>query len=73
MSAFEEVIQKAKTVSEQEERIKLYEQAQTIFKEEAPWVTIAHSIVFKPVRKEVVDYKINPFGTHIFYGVDLQE
>lgn len=70
---FEELIQKAKTVSEQEERIKLYEQAQTIFKEEAPWVTIAHSIVFKPVRKEVVDYKINPFGTHIFYGVDLQE
>ena len=70
---FEDLIQEAKTSSELEDRIKLYEQAQVIFKEEAPWVTIAHSIVFKPVRKEVVDYKINPFGTHIFYGVDLKE
>ena len=54
------------------ERTELYEQAQVIFKEEAPWVTIAHSIVFMPVRKEVVGYKIDPFGGHVFYGVDLE-
>ena len=47
--------------------------AQEIFKEEAPWVTVAHSIVFQPVRKEVVDYRIDPFGGNIFYGVDLKE
>ncbi len=70
---FEDLIQKAKTVSEKEDRIKLYQQAQTVFKEEAPWVTIAHSNVFKPVRKEVVDFRINPLGTHVFYGVDLAE
>ena len=50
---------------------RLYEEAQMVFKEEAPWVTIAHSVVFKPVRKEVVDFKIDPFGGHVFYGVDL--
>ena len=54
------------------ERTKLYEQAQVIFKEEAPWVTIAHSVVFKPVRKEVVDFRIDPFGGHVFNGVDLK-
>ncbi|MCG8596564.1 MAG: ABC transporter substrate-binding protein [Kiloniellales bacterium] len=70
---FEDLIQKAKTASEKEDRIRLYKEAQTIFKEEAPWVTIAHSNVFKPVRKEVVDFRINPLGTHVFYGVDLQE
>ena len=70
---FEDLIQKAKTVSEQEDRVELYKQAQTVFKEEAPWVTIAHSNVFKPVRKEVVDFRINPLGTHVFYGVDLKE
>ena len=59
-------------VSDVEERTKLYEQAQVVFKEQAPWATIAHSIVFKPVRKEVVDFKIDPFGGHIFYGVDLK-
>jgi dipeptide transport system substrate-binding protein len=28
--------------------------------------------VFMPMRKEVVGYKIDPFGGHIFYGVDLK-
>jgi dipeptide transport system substrate-binding protein len=42
-----------------------------LFKEQAPWVTIAHSIVFKPIRKEVEGFKISPFGHHYFYGVDL--
>ena len=69
---FEDLIQKAKVVSDSAERTKLYEQAQVVFKEQAPWATIAHSIVFKPIRNEVVDFKIDPFGGHVFYGVDLK-
>lgn len=69
---FEDLIQKAKTVTDIDERTKLYEEAQVIFKEQAPWVTIAHSKVFMPVRKEVQDYRISPLGLHIFYGVDLR-
>ncbi|GAB4347982.1 MAG: ABC transporter substrate-binding protein [Gammaproteobacteria bacterium] len=69
---FEDLIQKAKQISDVAERTKLYQKAQLIFKEEAPWVTIAHSVVFKPVRKEVVDFRIDPFGGHPFYGVDLK-
>lgn len=70
---FEDLIQKAKTVSDPAERTKLYEEAQVVFKEQAPWATIAHSVVFKPVRKEVSGFKIDPFGGHIFYGVDIAE
>lgn len=69
---FEDLIQKAKVVADPAERTKLYEQAQVVFKEQAPWATIAHSVVYEPIRKEVVDYKIDPFGGHIFYGVDLK-
>jgi len=69
---FEDLIQKAKVVSDPAERTKLYEQAQIVFKEQAPWATIAHSVVSKALRKEVVDFKIDPFGGHIFYGVDLK-
>jgi dipeptide transport system substrate-binding protein len=69
---FDDLLVKAKRTSDIAERTKLYEQAQVIFKEEAPWVTIAHSIVFVPVRKEVVGFKIDPLGIHRFYGVDLQ-
>ena len=70
---FDELVQQAKTVSDQDERAKLYEEAQLVFKEQAPWATIAHSVVYQPVRNEVEDWKIDPFGGNIFYGVSLAE
>ncbi|MGP1682655.1 MAG: ABC transporter substrate-binding protein, partial [Giesbergeria sp.] len=69
---YEDVVLKAKTVTDQAERAKLYEQAQVIFKEQAPWFTIAHAVQLKPVRKEVVDFKLSPFDRNNFYGVDLK-
>ncbi len=69
---FEDLIQKAKVVSDPAERTKLYEEAQIVFKSQAPWATIAHSVVFMPLAKNVVNFKIDPFGGHIFYGVDLK-
>ncbi|MDT7515324.1 ABC transporter substrate-binding protein [Rhodoferax mekongensis] len=69
---FEDLVQKAKVVSNPAERTKLYEKAQVIFKEQAPWFTIAHAVQLKPVRKEVVDFKLSPFGRHTFYGVDMK-
>ncbi len=69
---FEDLIQKAKITSDQAERTKLYGEAQVIFKEQAPWATIGHSLVSEPLRKEVVNYKVDPLGGHIFYGVDLK-
>ncbi|MGB4585246.1 MAG: ABC transporter substrate-binding protein [Rhodoferax sp.] len=68
---FEDLIQKAKVVSNPAERTKLYEQAQVIFKQQAPWFTIAHAVQIKPVRKEVIGFKLSPFGRHNFYGVDM--
>ncbi len=69
---FDELVVKAKTISDQGERTKLYEQAQVVFKRESPWFTIAHAVQLKPIRKEVVDFKLSPFGRHTFYGVDLK-
>jgi len=70
---FEDLVQKAKVVSSVAERTKLYEKAQVIFKEQAPWFTIAHAVQLKPVRKEVIDFKLSPFGRHSFYGVDIKQ
>ena len=69
---FDDLLKQAKITSDVAERTRLYEKAQVIFKEQAPWVTIAHSVVFKPMRKEVVNFKIDPFGGHVFYGVDIK-
>jgi dipeptide transport system substrate-binding protein len=70
---FNDLLVRAKQTANVEQRTQLYQSAQLVFKDEAPWITIAHSIVFKPVRKEVVDFKIDPFGGHVFYGVDLKQ
>jgi dipeptide transport system substrate-binding protein len=69
---FDELVVKAKTVTNPAERTKLYEKAQVIFKEQAPWFTIAHAVQLKPIRKEVIDFKLSPFGRHTFYGVDMK-
>jgi dipeptide transport system substrate-binding protein len=69
---FDELVLKAKTVTNPAERTKLYEKAQVIFKEQAPWFTIAHAVQIAPVRKEVLDYKLSPFARHTFYGVDMK-
>jgi len=69
---YEDLVSKAKVVTNTAERTKLYEQAQRIFKEQAPWFTIAHAVQIKPIRKEVVDFRLSPFGRHTFYGVDMR-
>ncbi len=70
---FDDKLLQARTLSEKQDRQKLYEEMQAIQKEEAPDVIIAHSTVFEPVSKKVVDWKISPFGRHEFYGVDVTE
>lgn len=69
---FEDLILKAKQVTDQGERAKLYEEAQVIFKDQAPWATIAHSVVFMPMNNNVKGYKVHPLGGHIFYGVSVE-
>ncbi|QFZ82148.1 ABC transporter substrate-binding protein [Variovorax paradoxus] len=69
---YEDLVVKAKSTVKQADRDALYKKAQVIFKEQAPWFTIAHAVQLKPVRKEVVDFKLSPFGRHTFYGVDIK-
>ncbi|MFZ1814553.1 MAG: ABC transporter substrate-binding protein, partial [Rhizobiaceae bacterium] len=59
---FDDLTNKAKQVSDQAERTKLYEEAQVVFKREAPWATIAHSVVFMPMSTKVTGYKMDPLG-----------
>ncbi len=70
---FQALIEKAKVVSDIEERTKLYEEAQVVFKREAPWATIAHSVVFIPTSKKVSGFVIDPLGYHRFDDVDIAE
>jgi dipeptide transport system substrate-binding protein len=70
---FQAAIVKAAEITDQAERTKLYQDAQKIVAAQTPWLNIAHSTVFEPVRKSVSGYKISPFGTHEFQNVDIAE
>ena len=69
---YDALINKAKQTANVAERTKLYEQAQVVFKREAPWVPMAHSVVYQPMLQNVEGFKMSPLGTVQFYGVSLK-
>jgi ABC-type transport system substrate-binding protein len=60
-------IDRARVTTDIRQRTKFYEDAQRIFKEQVPWVTIAHSIAFKAARKGAEGFKVSPFGVIEFH------
>ena len=70
---FNDDMAKALLLTDQAERTKLYQDAQKIHHAQVPWLNVAHSTVFEPVRKEVTGYKVSPLGAHEFQNVDLTE
>jgi len=69
--AFDDLVNRAVTLTDKGERTKLYEQAQVIMREESPFFLIAHSVAYQPMRKGVTGYTMSPFSRHIFDHVDV--
>ncbi|PTM97764.1 ABC transporter substrate-binding protein [Mycoplana dimorpha] len=70
---FDDLMTKAKVTADVAERTKYYEEAQVIFKREAPWNTLDHSLVVMPMSKKVSGFMMDPLGIHRFDGVDIAE
>ncbi len=70
---YDDLVTRAKLTVGQEERTRLYAEAQQVFKREAPWFPIAHSVVMMGVRRNVTGFTIDPVGRHLFTGVDLTD
>jgi dipeptide transport system substrate-binding protein len=68
---FDARLVKAKTLTDQAQRTKLYEEMQVIEHEEAPDMKIAHSTVYEALSARVTGFKQSPFGRHEFTGVDI--
>jgi len=66
---FTGLIKEAKETFDQEKRVELYREAQEVFHEEAPWVPLAHSVVYAPVKNSVMDFVLYPTGSRKFYNV----
>jgi ABC-type transport system substrate-binding protein len=70
---FNNLILEAKETFDRDERTELYEQAQVIFHEEAPWIPVAHSVVTEPMQPYVMDFKLSPVGKRVFHQVWLDK
>jgi len=70
---YDALVTQARRLTDRGERERLYREAQVIFNREAPWVPIAHSVVFMATRAEVQGFVMDPLGRHAFEGVSLKE
>jgi dipeptide transport system substrate-binding protein len=70
---FSALLSKAKQTADVAERTKLYEEAQVIFKDQAPWATLDHSTQYVPMSTKVSGFVMSPLGDFTFATVDLAE
>lgn len=70
---FNELVMKAKKSANQDQRRPLYLKAQEIFKQELPWVPIAHATIFRVINPKVRGYQIHPIGGDQFRYAELIE
>lgn len=68
---YDALVTKATLVTDPAARAALYREAQVIAHEEAPWVPIAHSVVFMAKRRNVENYVMDPLDRHLFGEVRL--
>jgi dipeptide transport system substrate-binding protein len=71
-SHYDSLVSRAKLLTGRSDRERLYREAQQVFKDQAPWVPLAHSVVYMAIRREVTGFQMDPLGRHIFEGVDLK-
>ncbi|MFZ4404379.1 MAG: ABC transporter substrate-binding protein [Pseudobdellovibrionaceae bacterium] len=69
---YNDLVVQAKQLTNQGQRSELYQKAQVIFKQQAPWVTLVHGQFYRAMSSKVTGYAIHPFGGDIFDKVDLK-
>ncbi|QMV63175.1 ABC transporter substrate-binding protein [Pseudomonas berkeleyensis] len=65
----DKLIADGKASSDQNERSRLYQQAQKIIQEQALWLPLAHPTAFALLSEKVQGYKVSPFGRQDFSRV----
>jgi ABC-type transport system substrate-binding protein len=66
---FDALVDGARAEVNDSRRLAMIEQAQLIFKRERPWMPMAHSSVYIPMRRDVTGFVMSPNGSMDFEGV----
>ena len=68
----QDVLERARTSTDRDERIALYRQAQAIFHRDAPWVPLAHAQRLLVIDRRVQNLKLSPVGWKYLRKVSLE-
>lgn len=66
---FDQLIREARRLAEPERRAALYREALAIFREQAPWIALAHPRQFVVLRDDVEGFTLSPLGSSNFAQV----
>ncbi len=69
---FEELLHQARLTAEPEARRALYQQVQALFREQLPWLPLAHSLRHQPLRGAVRGFSMGVLGASQFPSVELR-
>lgn len=71
-AAYQRAIEQARLTTDRAQRTRLYHQAQRVFQQQLPWITLAYPDVIVPMSRRVHGYVLTPNGGHEFASVWLQ-
>jgi peptide/nickel transport system substrate-binding protein len=67
------ILQEARTTLDQTKRTELYQQAQKLLAEDAPWILIDHEAQIVVMDQKIKDFKLHPTGPFRFEKVWIEE
>ncbi|MGL4945935.1 MAG: glutathione ABC transporter substrate-binding protein, partial [Fusobacteriaceae bacterium] len=66
------LLDQARTSTSNEERIKIYDEAQKKIQADLPIITMAYTTQNVGVQNNVKNFKMNPAGHHKIYGISFE-
>ena len=69
----QDVLVRARTTTDHQQRIQLYREAQAIFHQDVPWVPLAHAQRLLVIDRRVQNLKLAPIGWKYIRSVSLQK
>ncbi len=67
----QQILEKARSISDRDERIALYKKAQNVFHQDIPWVPLAHAQQVLVINKKVKNLTLHPLNWKYFRNVTL--
>ncbi|GAU78929.1 ABC transporter substrate-binding protein [Fusibacter sp. 3D3] len=66
------LLEEGRKLADSKERQAIYEELQTIIREEAPWIVMENSETVVGVRSNIEGFDPSPFGYHVLYNVTIK-